>query len=253
MLRCVLILLLFLTASCARPPEPVWTKVPTAADLLQRLDETTGKVASLDTAASVSLTIDGKYLSSQQFLLVEQPNRLRVDVLTGFGQLILQLTSDGEELAVFLNTTVPGRFFRGAASDENLARFTRLPLSASRMVRLLLYSPSLIAYRQSEVSVVDEGKLKLRLIGETREQELLFDQQLHLIGCRYLAHAELFLGVQYLKLDADDQFPRRIQIELPAEKTRLAFNFTELKTNVGIDSALFRLKKPANIPVEVLP
>jgi len=34
--------------------------------------------------------------------LLQKPNRLRADVLTGFGQLILQMTSDGEILSVFL-------------------------------------------------------------------------------------------------------------------------------------------------------
>ena len=208
MLRCLLFLFLFLLVACARPPEPTWTEVPTADRLLQRIVETTGKVDSLDAAAKVGLTIKGKYRSTQQFLLLEKPDRLRADVLTGFGQLVLQMTSDGDELSVFLNTTVPGRFFRGAATDENLARFTRVPLSASNMVRLLLYDPPLIASQQSEVKVVD-GQLILRLVADSSEQELLFDQQLRLVGSRYFARDERFLEVLFLDIDADDQFPIR--------------------------------------------
>ena len=254
MLRCVLflLLLLFLLAACARPPAPTWTEVPTADRLLQRIAETTGKVDSLDAAAKVGLTIKGKYRSTQQFLLLEKPDHLRADVLTGFGQLALQMTSDGDELSVFLNTTVPGRFFRGAATDENLARFTRVPLSVNNMVRLLLYDPPQIASQKREVKVVD-GQLILRLIADNSEQELLFDHRLRLIGSRYFAQNERFLEVLFLNIDDDDNFPRRIQIELPAEQTKLALDFDELQTSVDIDAARFRLQPPKNLPVEVLP
>lgn len=252
MLRAVPLLLLFLLASCARPPEPVWTELPTVDGLLLRIAETTGRVNSLDAAAKVGLTSNGTYRSSQQFLLAEKPDRLRADVLTGFGQLVLQLASDGHELSVFLNTTVPGRFFRGAASDENLARFTRMALPARDMVSLLLYDPPLIAYRQAEVRLVD-GQLRLYLVAGQREQELLFDNQLNLVGCRYLAESVLLLEVLFLQLDDTDKFPRRVQIELPAEQTRLVFNFTELQTNINISNERFRLPQPANIAVENLP
>jgi outer membrane lipoprotein-sorting protein len=252
MLRPVLLLVLLLLAGCARPSAPVWTELPSAETLLQRIAETTGRIDSLDAAAGVGLTINGKYRSSQQFLLVKKPDRLRADVLTGFGQLVLQLASDGEELSVFLNTTVPGRFLRGPATDENLARFTQVPLSIKNMVRLLLYDPPLIAYQQHEVKVSD-GQLLLRLVADTQEQELVFDAQLRLVGCRYFLQTERFLEVRFLQLDAADQFPLRVQIELPAEQTTLTLTFSELLTNVSIADERFRLSQPANILLEPLP
>jgi len=251
MLRFILILLVLLLAACARPPVQVWTELPTAEILLQRLAETTGRIDSLDAAAGVGLTVKGKYRSSQQFLLLEKPDRLRADVLTGFGQLVLQLASDGEELSVFLNTTVPGRFLRGPATDENLARFTRVPLSLTNMLRLLLYDPPLISYQQHTVSVVD-GQLLLRLTADTQEQELLFDQQLRLVGCRYFSQAERFLEVRFEKIDSLEQFPSRIKIELPAEQTTLALDFSDLQLNVDIAAERFRLLQPANLPLEPL-
>ena len=252
MLRPVLLLLLLFIAACARPPEPVWTELPTAAHLLQQVSETTGQVDSLDAAASVGLTINGKYRSVQQFLLVQKPNRLRVDVLTGFGQLVMQLASDGEELSAFLQTTVPGRFYRGAASDDNLTRFTRIPLSGNKIVRLLLYDPPLISYQQHEVEVVDE-QLVLRLRGEGQQQELRFDRELRLVGCRYFTAQELFLEVQFLQIDTSDQFPRRIQIALPTKQLELKFKFTELQTDLSIAAERFRLTQPKNLAVEPLP
>lgn len=243
---------LLLLASCARPPQPVWTEVPEAEQLLLRLKETTGKVYSLDGAAAVGLTVHGKHVSSQQFLLAEKPDRIRTDVLTGFGQLILQLTSDGEELAVFLNTPVPGKFYRGPASDENLARFTRVPLADEDLLRLLMYDPPLIDYLHTEVTVLEEGVV-LELWNAERGQELLFDPQLQLVGCRYLTTAEPLLEVVYQKFDENDRFPRTVRIDLPQEETRVVLRFSELQTNVAIAAERFRLKTPANLQVEALP
>ncbi len=252
MRRLLSLCILLLLAACAKPQKPIWTDLPSADQLLERVAATTGQVASLDTAASVGVTVKGKYLSSQQFLLAEKPDRLRADVLTGFGQLALQLASDGEELSVFLNTTVPGRFFRGAASHDNLARFTRVPLSAQSLIRLLLYDPPLIAYRQASV-VEGKGGLVLKLGADEREQELYFDTQLRLVGCRYLGGGSEQLEVLYQKIAEEDGFPRQIRISLPAEETKLVLKLSELQTNVSIAEERFRLQQPKNTVVEPLP
>jgi outer membrane lipoprotein-sorting protein len=239
-------------AACARPSKPVWTELPSTEMLLQRLAVTTGRVNSLDAAASVRLTVQGKFFSSQQFLLLEKPDRLRADVLTGFGQLILQLTSDGEELSVFMNTTVPGRFFRGPATSENLSRFTRIPLATKDIVKLLLYDPPIIDFQQSQVLVVKD-RLLLRLTTPELQQDLVFNDQLQLTGCQYFSNNNAFLEVLYQKLDKEKSFPHTIRIDLSAEKTKATIKFSELQANVEIPSERFRLKKPDKIPVETLP
>lgn len=252
MIRYFFFLLLLLLSACARSPQPVWTELPQAESLLQRVSATTGQVRSLDGAASVGLTLKGKYFSSQQFLLAEKPDHLRTDVLTGFGQLVLQLTSDGEDLAVFMHTTTPGRFFRGPASAENLSRFTRIPLPAKDMVRLLLYDPPLIGAEQREV-LVEKGTLLLRLSNLDMQQDLLFDEQLKLTGCRYFLNDQLWMEVLYQKFTEQSRFPQTIRINLPAEETQAVIKFSELQTNLEIPTERFRLKKPIKIPVEALP
>ncbi|WP_303721250.1 DUF4292 domain-containing protein [Malonomonas rubra] len=246
-----LFFLLLLTA-CAKPPKPVWTELPSSEELVQRLTSTTGQAFSLDGAATVGLTVNGKHFSSQQFLLVQKPDRLRADVLTGFGQLILQLSSNGKELSVFTNTTVPGHFYRGPATAENISRFTRIPLATRSMVHLLLYDPPLIDYQQSTVST-DENGLLLRLENRQLQQELLFDNQLQLVGCRYFSGNELMLEVLYQKFDQEEHFPRTVRLNLFTEKTRATLKFSELRTNIEIAPERFQLKQPAHIPVENLP
>ncbi|MCK4621904.1 MAG: hypothetical protein KAT62_06775 [Desulfuromonadales bacterium] len=242
-------LLLVVVTACARPPQVTWTELPTVDFLLTRLADTTGQVHSLDGTAKVSMTVKGKIFSSQQFLLVEKPDRLRADVLTGFGQLILQLTADGKELSVFMHTPVPSRFLRGPATAENLARFTRVPLATEDMVRLLLYEPPLITYQQAEV-VAEGNTLLLCLNNQKFRQELLFDRYLRFVGCRYFSQEGIFLEVLYDKFNERDAFPRKIQIKLAEEDTKVVFIFSDLQTNVRIEPERFTLEIPAQIAVE---
>lgn len=251
-MRWLILFLLVVLTGCIRPSEPVWTEVPTAEQLLIKLASESNRYVSLDGTASVSLTTGEKYFSSEQFLLLQKPNRLRADVLTGFGQLILQMTSDGEILSVFLNTTVPGRFLRGPASYENIFRFVRIPLAVEDLLPLLLYDPPLIAHQYRRVETASKTLTLILSAGDDR-QELLFDRQLQLIGCRYFRDGEKYLSVDYQKFSNENEFPYTIKIAMPLEQTQVKVKFSELKVNESIDITQFQLTKPVNIPMEALP
>lgn len=251
-MRWLSFLLLVCLAGCIHPQKPVWTDIPTAEALIDQVSMASGRFSSLDGAAKVALTAGDKYFSSQQFLLLQKPDRLRADVLTGFGQLVLQMTSDGDQLSVFLHTSVPGRFFRGPASYENIFRFVRVPLATTDLLRLLLYDPPLINYQDSSVELASEG-LKLILVNSTSRQELLFDQQLHLVGCHYYRLEKEYLAVNYRDFSKDNGFPHGIKVAIPLEQTRVKVAFSELTVNKPIDIAQFHLQKPENIAVESLP
>ncbi|MFK5925655.1 MAG: hypothetical protein QM483_03395 [Desulfuromusa sp.] len=251
-MRWLIFFLLVGLTGCIRPSEPDWTDIPTADQLLVHLASTSGRYSSLDGAASVSLTTRDKFFTSQQFLLLQKPDLLRTDVLTGFGQLILQMTSDGETLSVFLKTTVPGRFLRGPASYENIFRFIRIPLATKDLLALLLYDPPLIDYQNYSVELTS-GALKLVLSNNNNRQELLFDRQLQVIGCHYFRAGKQYLSVDYQEFSKKSHFPHLVKIAMPLEQTRVKVNFSELKVNERINIVQFHLEKPENIPLETLP
>lgn len=226
--------------------------LPAVDVLFQKLSQAADTYRTLDGEAKVAVTADGKFFSSQQFLLVEKPDRFRTDVLSPFGQLVLQLAVDRSDLNVFLNTTVPGRFFQGAASDDNLVHFTRVPVHFKDMVRFFLYDPPLIPKLKSEVKAHKEG-VQLVLIGDQQRQELVFDRQLHLVSSSYYRQDQLWLRAVYNKISERDGFPRRIKLEVPDRKTEVSVRFAELKTNATIPGERFVLNPPANVTLEILP
>ena len=225
--------------------------IPTAPQLLERIAVESGRYSSLDGAAGVSLTTAGKFFSSQQFFLLQRPNRFRTDVLTGFGQLILQLTSNGNELSVLMHTTVPGRFLQGPASNENLHRFTRMPLAVVDLLSILLYSPPIIAHNENSVELVD-GLSRLSLRDGFSEQQVFFDYRLRLVKSYYFKADQVYLSVDYSDFAASDGFPRTMVIEFPHEETRVKVTFTELELNGNVDAVKFQLHKPDNVELELL-
>ncbi|MCK5826096.1 MAG: DUF4292 domain-containing protein [Desulfuromusa sp.] len=252
-MRWLILALIILLSGCIHRSEPVWTEVPMAQELLDSVTANSRRYTSLDATASVSMTTGIKFFPSQQFLLLQKPDQLRTDVLNGFGLLLLQLASDGETLSVFLNTTVPGRFYRGPASYKNLYRFVKVPLAVEDLLALLLYGPPLIMHQESNITV-SKKILTLTLSGHNNSrQELLFDRQFRLIGCRYFTGREKYLAVDYQKFPPQNQFPQWIKIMMPLEKIRIKLELSELKVNTTIEPVRFSLKPPVNIPIEEFP
>ena len=251
-MRWLIVLLLLGLTGCLHSQKPIWTEVPSADQLLNILTTNSGRYNSLDGAATVSLSTDDNYLSTEQFLLLQRPDRIRVDALTGFGQLIFQMTSDGDVLSVLLKTTVPGRFMQGRASDENISRFIRVPLSVGELMPLLLYDPPLIHYQQRRVEVTSRG-LTLFLEGGSSRQAVYFDKQLHLTGSRYTREGHDYLIVEYKNFSEEQNFPLNIRIIVPQQYTKIRLKFSEIALNTQIDVTKFSLQRPDNVPVEPLP
>jgi outer membrane lipoprotein-sorting protein len=242
------LLLLLLLGGCARLEVPATPAVPAAEVLLERLHVIAAAYDSLDCVAQVSLKHEGHYYPNRQFILLEKPDRIRTDVLTGFGQLMLQLASDGTELSVLLNS--PPRYLIGPASFANLSRFVRIPLQAQDLISLLLYSPPLIAYSATSVATVGD-ELILTLEGDMQVQEIRFDAGLRPLKVAYRQGGELLLEVDYGRFN-EVAFPQQIIIEVPQEQLRAKLSLSELKLNPAIAATKFSVKKPDNIPLEVL-
>ena len=251
-MRWFIVFLCISLAGCIQPQKPIWTDVPTADQLLHKLAVNADRYDSLDGSATVSLSTDERYLSTEQFLLLQRPNQIRIDALTGFGQLIFQMTSDGDVLSALLNTSVPARFLQGRASNENIARFIRIPLAMTDLLPILLYDPPLISFQTSRVAVTSHG-LTLTLLGENNRQDIHFDKQLRLSGCRYLRDGHDYLTVEYQKFSDSEVFPYDIRVLVPQHHAKIRLKFSEILLNSDIDTAKFTLLKPENSPVEPLP
>ncbi|MBW2187020.1 MAG: hypothetical protein JRG71_11690, partial [Deltaproteobacteria bacterium] len=100
--RFVFIVLLCALSSCIKPlPQPT-TPVVDNAEMLQWIQTRQFQHQSLSALAHVKMTQNSKSWSTTQALLVATPNRLRVDMINFFGQLLVQLSVNGPQLNAYV-------------------------------------------------------------------------------------------------------------------------------------------------------
>lgn len=244
MIRVFFVLLIWLLAGCAGTGGllPV---APTAEMLHEKLRENSRQWQQLDTMAKVGLTQAGNFYSTQQFILAEKPQRLRVDVLSLFGQLALQLTVDQDRLQILDKTRLPPRAYQGPLDDALLARITRLPLSVSQLIPLLLYDPPVFKTAPAGVEQTSDRYL-LRFTEGQRQQLFSFDSQLRLRRSEYLYGEQSLLQIDYDDINSDDGFPRAMRVQLPVEQIRLTLKLSDLRLNRPAADKRFRLTLPEN-------
>ncbi len=114
--------------------------VPSAQELLSQLEARRQSLTSLRGLARVTYKDANDKGSAKQAIAVAAPDRFRWELFSPIGVAAL-VTSNGTRLSTYF----PGEkiLYRGAATPENVARFTRVFLSPREIVGLLLGAPVL--------------------------------------------------------------------------------------------------------------
>jgi len=242
---------LLLVTGCAlvRPPQPL--PDVSIEELQGHLLDLSQRFRSLKGLARVAVATGERNLSGSQVLLAEKPDRIRSEALALFGQPWLILAADGKTLQVF----VPGegRFYSGAASPENLQRFTRLPLRIEDLVHLLLYQVPLLP-GEVRLQATESGPQLLLTDAQGDRQLLDFDRDLQLVASRYFdPQGGLWLEVAYRGFLADQQgFPGELELRMPGYELTAKVSFREVELNAAIPAEKFSLQPPAGIDITPL-
>lgn len=237
-----------LAAGCLPVSPPTPREMPEASQLIERLDAQGSAVQTVKGLVRTKLETPQGREAFSQVLLIERPDRLRVEVLGLLGQPVLKLVSDGRELTIAL----PGeRYYRGAASAENLERFTHLPLEPQQLVELLLGD---VPYgHPGPVTVETTGEGYALVSQSDRDMErFFFDPQLHLTGAEYLRD-----GVEWLRLSygdySDEGMPLRSGLTLPLLGISAELTFSSAIVNAPLAAERFVLPVPVGSDVQPLP
>lgn len=242
-------LLLLQLAGCASvaPLAPA-TALPAAAVLLERLDQSRLAVETMKGLARVEVESPRGSQSFTQVLLLQRPDRIRAEVLGLFGQPALVLVSDGQQMSVALPAA--GQYYRGAASADNLLRFTGLPMAPAQLVTLLLGAQQLPPFTLATVVATAEG-VELHLQNQADTQIFRFDAQQRLLGASYWQHGEAWLQLGYDDFDAAG-IARTRSFVLPRAAFSARLRFSELTINQPLAAERFVLALPAGVAVQSL-
>ena len=126
-----------------RPPQPAPPPValPSAQELLTKLDARRQSLTSLRGLARVVYTDPHERGTAKQAVAVMAPDQFRLELFSPIGIMSL-ITCDGRALAAYFPREKT--IYRGAATPLNVARFTRVMLSARDIASLLLGLPPVL-------------------------------------------------------------------------------------------------------------
>ena len=234
------------------PPEVFPEERRPAQELAQSLIRKNSELKSLRTLAGVYYSgTEGKQ-SFQEVVLVQRPDRLRLETLSPLGALLI-LTASGDEMAGF--HTREGVFYRGKSSIENLYRYTQIPLSVGEMTSVLMGLPPVAG----EAEWKNDGPSIVRDLRAGWKEAITFhpSQLLPIRWQRLNPEGKVEMSARFSDFTDTPAgpFPLKIVIEAPTPQRRLEITYKEPELNVDLASTLFVQQKPENareVPLDSL-
>ena len=230
------------------PPVAGWG----AEKLLQILDQRDRQFRSVRALASVSYRGPEGRQGFQEAILVQRPDRARLETLSMLG-VILIVTVNGDQIAGFHPRE--GVFIRGESTKENLFRYTRIPLELEEMTRLLVGLPPVAPASDWQTA----GDSLYRDRGGHGKEIVTFDLQTglpvrwHRLGAN--GSPELSAAFENFAPTPAGLFPLKIIFESAGQQRSLEIAYEEPEINAALPSELFSQQKPANakeLPIEAL-
>jgi hypothetical protein len=255
-LKCLILALVgFGWAGCATvaPPEP---QLPApkweSAELLKSMAQRREQFRSVRALAQVNYAgPDGRH-GFQEAVVVQRPDRLRLETLSYLGAILIVTANDKEIVGYHPRE---GVFVRGRRSKENLLRYTKIPLELEEITSLLVglppVDPSAPSKQEGNTLIFSpDGRKKDALAFESQQPVPTKWERFNASGT-----VELNAGfADYVSTPAG-LFPSKITIEAPLQKRKLEIRYQEPELNGKIPSELFTQKKPPHaqeVPIEAI-
>jgi len=181
------------------PTSRVPSATPSAQELLSTLEARRQALTSLRGLARVVYKDTNDKGTAKQAIAVAAPDRFRWELFSPIGVAAL-VTSNGARLSTYFpNEKI---LYRGAATAENVARFTRVFLSPREIVGLLLGAPVLPAAENDCTARfdADRGWNQVTCLGPDKERVALWFEP----RTSYLQRVEMYA--------ADDTVTKRMEL-----------------------------------------
>lgn len=251
----VSVVALFLTG-CATQTTPALPRLPApkweSGQLIESITQRREQVRSLRSLARVNYTgPEGKH-GFDEAVLVQRPDRLRLETLSMLGAVLIVTANDKEIIGYHPRE---GVLVRGQSSKLNLFRYTKLPLELDEITALLAGLPPVDAsepWRQDGNTLFfsSKGALKDAVVFES--QLAVPTQWQRFNGSGAVELTARF--ADYITTPAG-LFPSKISVEAPQQGKKLEIRFQEPELNSVIPAESFSQQKPAHvqeIPIELI-
>jgi Domain of unknown function (DUF4292) len=248
-------LLLITLAGCATVPPPPAVKPPApqweSSQLLESLKQRNEQFRTLRALAQVDYAgPEGKH-GFQEAVIVQRPNRLRLDTLTFLGAILIFTANDKEIIGYHPRE---GVLVRGRPTPENLRRYTQIPLELPEITMLLMGLPPVDAgapWKQEGNTLIFSPK------GGKRDVLTFASHQPVPTKWERFNDGKLELSAQFDDYASTPAglFPLRIITEATLQKRKLGIRYKEPELNGAIPPEQFTQQIPAHVkevPIEAV-
>jgi len=253
----LLAILAFIAAGCAttaKPPPPPQLPAPQweSAKLIESMGQRRQQFRSVRALARVNYAgPEGKH-GFEEAVLVQRPDRLRLETLTLLGAILIVTANDTEIIGYHPRE---GVMVRGRSSKENLLRYTQIPLELDEITALLLGLPPVepsAPWRRDGNSLIfsPNGRIKDSLAFESHLPVPTQWQRFNGGGALELTAR----FSDYITTPAG-LFPSKIDVDAPLQGRKLEIRFQEPEFNATIPAESFSQQKPPHVqefPIEII-
>jgi hypothetical protein len=235
------------------PPAPQLSVPQWQSDrLIESLTERRKQLQSLRALARVDYAGPEGKQGFQEAVVVQRPDRLRLETLTFLGAILI-VTANPKEIVGYHPRE--GVFVRGRPSKENLRRYTQIPLELEEVTALLVGLPPV----EAKASWNQEANALIFSSNGRKKESLAFESQQPVPTKweRFGDDGKVELSAQFSEYisTAAGLFPVHIVFEAHRQKKKLEIRYQEPDVNGTITPDLFIQQKPANVkevPIEAI-
>jgi hypothetical protein len=249
----VLIFLLPLSLGCPKRivfgPEG---EISDARTLLSLTDQVEARAAAVKGEGKLKISSPKGGGTVGLFVAAARPALLHLETLDFFGRPQSVLVCNGKRFALL--STQEGKFYEGPASPQNVSRFLPIVLPPEELVDLLLGQVPRLP-DPAPVLALDRkaGEYRVTLHAASATQELRIDPRFHRVLVSDVTGVESYDATTSGFDEASPSaFPHRIGLKVPSAAAALELQYKDVEVNEPVDSSLFTLEPPPNVPrVEV--
>jgi hypothetical protein len=241
-----LVLLAAGLAGChPRVPPPDLSRDP--ADLLGQVQAAQARVQSVRGEARTGVESPSGGGTTSQFIAAARPDRLHVEVLDFFGNVVAVLSAADGRFGLY--DAQARVFYRGTASPAHLARLVPLPLPAEDLVAILCGTAPLLPGGAPVDAAPGDGVVNLTLRAGDRTQRLSVSggaaverAELRTAGAPAPGDYDVELD-SFRKVDGG-WFPFKVALRAQSPTVKIDLRWTDVEVNAPLEAALFHVEPP---------
>jgi uncharacterized protein DUF4292 len=229
-------------------PAPKWESSKLIESLTQRREQT----RTLRALARVNYTGPEGKQSFDEAVLVQRPDRLRLETLSMLGAILI-VTANKQEIIGYHPRE--GIMVRGQSSKANLLRYTQIPLELDEITALLAGLPPVDASKPAQ----QDGNTLIYSANGIKKDAVSFESQqpVPTQWQRFNSSGAVELAASFTDYinTAAGLFPGKINIQAPLQKKQLEIRFQEPELNAAIQADQFSQTKPSHVqevPIEAI-